>query len=216
MLELYYRPMACSLASRMALAEAGLEATYHRVDLVTKRLANGGDFRALAPKGQVPVLRTEDGRLLTEGAAVLQYIADRRPEAGLAPAPDDPRRYELQEWLNFIATELHKRFLFPTFMPGTPDAVREHARRGFDENIVHVGERLRGREYLVGDRFSVADTYLVWALTLARLAGVDLAAQPEITAYLERMEARPSVRRALEVEGAELQAELAARAGARS
>ena len=116
MLELYFSPMACSLASRIALMEAGIEARYRMVQLWTKKvLEDDGDFRAVAPKGAVPVLVLENGERLTESAAVLQYIADRKPELGLAPPPGDPDRYRLQEWLSFTGTEIHKGFLFPTF-----------------------------------------------------------------------------------------------------
>lgn len=211
MLELYYRPFACSLASRIALEEAGLEATYHAVDLTSKRLADGGDYRAVSPKGQVPALRTEDGALVTEGPAVLQYIADRRPEAGLAPAPGDPLRTELHSWLNFVATELHQAFLIPKPMSDAPDAVREYGRARFEGKLPVVVEHLRHHDYLVGDRFSVADGYMLWALTLARFAGVEL---PEpLPAYLARLEARPAVARALARERAEMQAAPAAAAG---
>ncbi len=116
MLQLYFSPMACSLASRIALMEAGLEARYHRVNLVTKkRIEDDADFRGISAKGAVPVLVLENGERLTESAAVLQYIADLRPETGLAPPPGHVDRYRLQEWLSFIGAEIHKGFLFPTF-----------------------------------------------------------------------------------------------------
>jgi glutathione S-transferase len=116
MLQLYFWPMACSLASRIALMEAGVEARYHLVHLRSKRiLVNDGDFWAISPKGAVPVLVLDHGQVLTENPAVLQYIADLRPDRGLAPAATDPNRYRLQEWLSFVGTEIHKAFLFPTF-----------------------------------------------------------------------------------------------------
>jgi glutathione S-transferase len=203
MLELYFRPMACSLAVRIALLEAGADARYHRVDLPTKRTVDGdGDFLAISRKGQVPVLRMEDGSLLTENAAVLQYVADRFPAARLAPAAGGPERYRLQEWLSFIATEIHKLFTYPTFMPGTPEPVRAHARALLPHALATVAAHLAGRSYLVGDSFTVADAHLVWALTLARFAGVDLAQWPPLATYLDAMYARPSVAKALEIERA--------------
>jgi glutathione S-transferase len=116
MLQLYFFPMACSLSSRIALMEAGIEARYHLAHIWTKKIVeNDSDFRAVTPKGAVPVLVLENGERLTECAAVLQYIADLRPDLGLAPPAGDPRRYRLQEWLSFVSTEIHKAFLFPTF-----------------------------------------------------------------------------------------------------
>ena len=116
MLQLYFSPMACSLASRIALMEAGLDARYHQVHLRTKTIADDdGDFRGISSKGAVPVLVLENGERLTESAAVLQYIADIEPERGLAPRPGEADRYRLQEWLSFVGTEIHKAFLFPTF-----------------------------------------------------------------------------------------------------
>ena len=205
MLTLYYRPLACSLASRIAIEEAGIEARFERVDLKTKRLGQGGDFLAVSAKGQVPVVRTAEGVLLSEGAAVLQYLADQRPASALAPPPDDPFRYQLQSWLNFIATELHKQGLFPRFMDGTPGAVREYGLERFAEKLDHVEAHLAEHAYLMGDSFTVADAYLVWLLVLARFARCELP--PHTAAYLERLEQRPSVARALARELAELQAE---------
>jgi hypothetical protein len=128
MLQLYFYPMACSLASRIALMEAGIEARYHSVNIWNKKvLDDDRDFWAVSPKGAVPVLVLENGEHLTENAAVLQYIADIRPELGLAPPPGDPDRYRLQEWLSFVGTEIHKAFLFPTFWSRTRRRKRARA-----------------------------------------------------------------------------------------
>jgi glutathione S-transferase len=206
MLELYFSPFACSLASRIALLDAEIDARYHRVDLRSKRIVDGDiDFLAISPKGQVPVLRLEDGTVLTEGAAVLQRIADLRPESQLAPPPGDLLRYRLQEWLNFVATEFQKAFLYPTFMPDTPEAVRAHARTRVPRVLDLVTAHLRGNPHLLGERFSVADAYLIWALLLMPLAGIDLAGWPALTGYLERMQQRPSVADALACEQGLLQ-----------
>ncbi|UPK32938.1 glutathione S-transferase N-terminal domain-containing protein [Bradyrhizobium sp. 186] len=199
MLQLYFWPMACSLASRIALMEAGIEARYHLVHLWTKkRIEDDADFRGISPKGAVPVLVLENGERLTESAAVLQYIADLKPETGLAPGFGDPDRYRLQEWLSFIGTEIHKGFLFPTFWY-KEDAPRA-ARERIDESVAIAADHLKVREHLVGDRFSVADAHLTWALLLLRYARVDIDRHPSLVDYLERMQARPAVREAIGIE----------------
>lgn len=200
MLELYFSPMACSLASRIALMEAGIEARYHMVQLWTKKvLENDGDFRAVAPKGAVPVLVLENGERLTESAAVLQYIADRKPELGLAPPPGDPDRYRLQEWLSFVGTEIHKGFLFPTFWY-KDDASLAKPRARIGPTLSVPAAHLAHREFLVGERFTVADAHLAWALLLLRAAGVDVAQWPSLAAYLSRIQARPQVKAAVGIE----------------
>ena len=200
MLEPYFSPMACSLASRIALMEAGIEARYHLVQLWTKKvLEDDGDFRAVAPKGAVPVLVLENGERLTESAAVLQYIADRKPELGLAPQPGDPDRYRLQEWLSFIGTEIHKGFLFPTFWY-KDDASLAKPRARIGQTLSVPSAHLADREFLVGERFTVADAHLAWALLLLRAAGVDVAQWPSLAAYLSRIQARPQVKAAVGTE----------------
>ncbi|GKQ55811.1 glutathione binding-like protein [Bradyrhizobium sp. Ce-3] len=200
MLELYFSPMACSLASRIALMEAGIEARYHLVQLWTKKvIEDDGDFRAVAPKGAVPALVLENGERLTESAAVLQYIADLKPELGLAPPPGDPDRYRLQEWLSFVGTEIHKGFLFPTFWY-KDDASLAKPRARIGQTLSVPSAHLADREFLVGDRFTVADAHLAWALLLLRAAGVDVAQWPPLAAYLARMQARPQVKAAVGIE----------------
>ncbi|MCK1274279.1 glutathione S-transferase C-terminal domain-containing protein [Bradyrhizobium sp. 61] len=200
MLQLYFSPMACSLASRVALMEAGLDARYHLVHLRTKTVADDdGDFRGVSPKGAVPVLVLENGDRLTESAAVLQYIADVKPEAGLAPRFGDPDRYRLQEWLSFIGAEIHKAFLFPTFWY-KDDGSLAKPRARITQTLSVPSAHLADREFLVGDRFTVADAHLAWALLLLRPAGVDIAQWPSLSAYLARMQARPTVREAIATE----------------
>jgi glutathione S-transferase len=200
MLQLYFSPMACSLASRIALMEAGLEARYHLVHLGTKKVADDdGDFRGISSKGAVPVLVLENGERLTESAAVLQYIADLNPERGLAPRPGDADRYRLQEWLSFVGTEIHKAFLFPTFWY-KDDASLAKPRARIGQTLSVPAAHLADREFLVGQRFTVADAHLTWALLLLRAAGVDVAQWPSLVAYLERMQARPTVREAVATE----------------
>ena len=200
MLQLYFSPMACSLASRIALLEAGLDARYHQVHLLTKQVVDdGSDFRGISPKGAVPVLVLENGERLTESAAVLQYIADVRPETGLAPRFGDPDRYRLQEWLSFIGAEIHKAFLFPTFWY-KDDGSLAKPRARIVQTMSVPSAHLESREFLVGNSFTVADAHLIWALLLLRPAGIDLAQWPTLSTYLTRMQSRPAVREAIATE----------------
>ena len=200
MLQLYFFPMACSLSSRIALMEAGIEAQYHLAHIWTKQVMDdGSDFRGVSPKGAVPVLVLKNGERLTESAAVLQYIADVKPAAGLAPAFGDPDRYRLQEWLSFVGAEIHKAFLFPTFWY-KDDGSLAKPRARITQTLSVPSAHLAEREFLVGNGFTVADAHLTWALLLLRPAGVDIAQWPSLSAYLERMQARPAVREAIATE----------------
>jgi glutathione S-transferase len=200
MLQLYFFPMACSLASRIALMEAGIAACYHLTQIWTKKvIEDDSDFYAVSPKGAVPVLVLENGERLTESAAVLQYIADLKPELGLAPPPGHPDRYRLQEWLSFVGTEIHKAFLFPTFWY-KDDAAKAAARERIGQSVSIAANHLASRSHLVGDRFTVADGYLAWSLLLLRRGGVDVANWPSLVDYLARMQARPQVKAAIEHE----------------
>ena len=207
-MELYFAPLACSMATRIALYEAGLPATFRQVDTRAKKLADGGDFLAVSPMGQVPVLRTEEGDLLTENPAVLQYVADRKPEAGLAP-PGGMARYRLQQWLNFITSELHKAVFIPLLSPKSNDGAKAFARELAAARLACLDAQLDGREHLL-DRFTVADAYLVTVLNWARFTGVDLGAWTAVAAYVARQQQRASVARAVEEETA-LYAEAKAR-----
>ena len=200
MLQLYFYPMACSLASRIALMEAGIEAHYRLAHIWKKRvLDDDSDFLTVSSKGAVPVLVLENGERLTETAAVLQYIADLRPESGLAPPHADPDRYRLQEWLSFVGTEIHKAFLFPTFWYKDEAAIA-CARERIGGTIAVAADHLADREFLVGQRFTVADAHLTWALLLLGRAGVDVAQWPSLVDYLARMQARPQVKAAIDSE----------------
>jgi glutathione S-transferase len=200
MLQLYFFPMACSLSSRIALMEAGIEARYHLAHIWTKKvLEDDGDFRAVSSKGAVPVLVLENGEKLTESAAVLQYIADLRPDLGLAPRPGDPDRYRLQEWLSFVGSEIHKAFLFPTFWYAN-DAAKTAARERIGQTLSIAAEHLENRQYLVGERFTVADAHLAWSLLLQKHCGVDIADWPALAGYLDRIRQRPQVKSAIETE----------------
>nr|WP_244485287.1 glutathione binding-like protein [Bradyrhizobium tropiciagri] len=179
---------------------AGIDARYRMAHLWTKKVVeDDSDFRTVSPKGAVPVLVLENGERLTESAAVLQYIADLKPELGLAPAPGDPDRYRLQEWLSFVGTEIHKGFLFPTFWyKDEASLAKPRARIG--QTLSVPSAHLAHREFLVGDRFTVADAHLAWALLLLRSADVDVAQWPSLAAYLSRIQARPQVKAAIGIE----------------
>jgi len=200
MLQLYLSPMACSLASRIALMEAGIEARYHLTNIWKKRVIDDdSDFFAVSPKGAVPVLVLENGERLTENAAVLQYIADLRPELGLAPPAGHADRYRLQEWLSFVGCEIHKAFLFPTFWY-KDEAAKASARERIDGSVQIAADHLAKREFLVGDRFTVADGYLAWSLLLLGRGGVEIARWPSLLGYLERIRSRPHVKVAVDHE----------------
>jgi glutathione S-transferase len=198
--QLYFAPLACSIATRVALYEAGASATFTEVDSKTKRTLEGDDFRQVHPLGLVPVLRTDDGELLSENAAVLQYVAERFPEANLAPT--DPRgRARLHEWLCYIGTELHKGIFALLLDPKAPDEARAYAIDKSASRLDHVERHLTGRDFLL-DHFTVADAYLAIVLTWTRVTPIDLSDRPALTAYLDRVRARPAFARALAEESA--------------
>ncbi|WP_437995516.1 glutathione binding-like protein [Sorangium sp. So ce185] len=199
-MKLYFSPLACSLATRIALYEAGAEASFVEVDPKTKRTEDGADFRAVHPLGLVPALEIEGGEILTENAAILQLVADRSPEAGLAPR-DPLGRARLQQWLCFIGTELHKAVYVPLLDKAAPAEVKGYALAKADARLGWVAGRLEGREFLL-DRFSVADAYLFAVLNWSSVTPVDLNAWPALRAYQARLRARPSVARAFDEEWA--------------
>jgi glutathione S-transferase len=193
-MELYFSPLACSLATRIALYEAGAPAEFTAVDLRAKKTADGADFLAINPLGQVPVLRTGSGDVITENPVVLQYVADHCSGAALAPS-GGPDRYRLQLWLNFITSELHKLVFTPLLNRNSNDGARAFARSQSGPRFDHLNAHLDGREFLL-DRFTVADAYLVTVLNWTRAAGIDLTAWPAVLAYYKRMHGRESVARA--------------------
>jgi glutathione S-transferase len=197
-MQLYFNPLACSLATRISLDEAGLAATFTEVDARSKRtLPDDGDYLAVHPLGLVPALRTDDGELLTENAAILQYIADLAPPGRLAPPPEQRlARTRLQQWLCFIGTELHKGVFALLFDRSAPDAARAYAVEKSRSRLAHVAAHLTGRDFLLDD-FSVADAYLITVLTWTAATPVDLAAFPALTRYAAQLRGRPSVARAL-------------------
>ena len=199
-MKLYYSPGACSLSPHIALLEAGLPYDLVKVDLRAKKLENGDDFLKVNPKGQVPALALDDGKLITEGPVIVQMIADKAGK-GLAPARDSAERYELLELLNFITTELHKN-LGPQFSPVLADDAKAFFKDRAMGKFKYLETRLAGRDYLMGKDFTVADGYLftmvMWATD--RL-GFDLSGLPNLTAYKARVAARPKVKEALQKEG---------------
>ena len=199
-MKLYFSPGACSLSPHIALREADAEFELEQVDLRSKQTKSGGDFRQVNPKGMVPVLLLDSGDTLTEGPAIVQYIADQNPASGIAPPPGSIARYHLMEWLNFITSELHKTFT-PLFKPTTPEEYKKMARDNLAERYAFLDEKLAGKQYLMGDRFTIADGYAFTVTNWARIQKIDLAPWPNVVAYMGRVRARPKVQEALKAEG---------------
>jgi len=198
-MELYFAPLACSMATRIALYEAGADARFTQRDR-NKRLADGSDFYRINPLGMVPTLRTDGGEVLTENAAILQYVATCFPQANLAPA-GGIERARLQQWLSFIGTELHKAVFIPLLQAKAPADAKSYARGLAEARFGILDKHLMDREFLL-DTFSVADAYLFTVLNWSRAANVDLTPWPAILAYVKRLKARPSVAKALAEERA--------------
>lgn len=198
-MKLYYATGTCSLAPHIALREAELPFELVRFDMKSGRLEDGRPIEDVNDKGFVPVLELHDGTRLTEVAVVLQYIADRVPEKSLAPAAGTMERYRVQEWLNFVATEIHKIY-WPLFHQGT-DVENQKAREKLGRSFAWVNGKLEGRSFLMGDTFTIADAYLVTVLNWARPGGIDLTPWPGLLSYRSRIRQRPAVTAALEAEG---------------
>jgi glutathione S-transferase len=200
-MKLYFSPNACSLSPHIALREAGLPFELDRVNFGTKKTKTGEDFLAINPKGYVPTLKLDDGQVLTEGPAIVQYIADRKPESGLAPAAGTLERYRLQEWLNYISTELHKSFS-PLFNPKTPAETKQLVKDQLATKFGFISKKLEAHPFLMGDKFTVADGYLFTVLRWTKFVDIDLSQWPVLTAYAARISDRPAVREALAAESA--------------
>jgi glutathione S-transferase len=200
-MKLYFSPGACSLSPHIVLREAGLSFDLDRVNGKTKVTASGIDFRTKNPNGYVPTLELDDGQTLTEGPAIVQFIADKKPESKLAPPPGSFERVRLQELLNFIGTELHKGF-GPLFNPKTPDEYKAMQKEKLSERIGYAATVLGNKTYLMGDTFTVADAYLFTVLRWTAFVGLDLGTWPTLKEYSARIEARPAVKTALEAETA--------------
>jgi len=198
-MDLYFAPLACSMATRIAIYEADAVANFIYVDIHTnpqaRLLSDGGDYYAVNPMGQVPAIRTDDGELIAENPVVLQYVADRHPQSQLAPR-NGLERYRLLQWLNFISTELHKATYIPLLQRSSNDGAKAFAREKLPLRMRHLDRQLRGRSFLL-QNFTVADAYLVTVLNWSPYAGIELSEWPEVNAWFRRLVQRPSVARAL-------------------
>ncbi len=198
-MKLYIKPGACSLSPHIVLEESGLDYETETVDLKTKRTKAGEDFNQINPKGYVPALLLDSGELLTEGPAILQYVADRAPAKKLAPANGTIERYRLQAWLNFIATELHKS-CSPFFNPASGEEWKKIAGANLERRLSYIDEQLAGKSYLLGEDFSVADAYLFTVLSWMPFIKVDLSKWAALSAFVQRVSARPAVQAVLKTE----------------
>jgi len=199
-MKLYYVPGVCSLASHIALRESGLAFTLDKMDRETRMTGSGEHYAEVNPRGPVPALRLDNDEVLTEGAVILQYIADRAPSSGLAPVAGSMERYRLMEWLNYIATDVHKQFS-PLFNPNLPSAWRENQLGVLAKRFDYLSRHLGHQPYLMGEHFTVADAYLFVVLRWTARFRIDLAPWPALRDYLERVGARPNVQAALQAEG---------------
>lgn len=199
-MKLYFSPGACSMSPHIVLLEAGLVFTTEQVDLRNKRTTSGADFTAINPKGYVPALETSDGVLMTEGMAIVQYLADLAPDSKLLAPVGTMARYQTVEWLAFIGTEIHKSYS-PMFRPDASDDAKQAARANLAVRYGYVERLLEGRSYLTGAEFTVADAYLFTVTNWAGMCKVDLSAFPKLQAFMQRVSARPAVQQALRDEG---------------
>ncbi len=198
-MKLYISPGACSLSPHIVLKEAGFNFTTEKVDLKAGTYS-GGDFKKINPKGYVPALELDNGEILTEGAAIVQYLADKKPDSGLMGAVGTMERARCIEWLTFISSEIHKGFS-PLWNPTTPDAVKASAIDTLGKRIGFIDGALKGKDFLLGGKFSVADAYLFTVLSWAPHVKMDLKAWSNVSTYLERVAKRPKVIEAMKAEG---------------
>jgi len=199
-MKLYYSPGACSLSPHIALREAGLAFDLVLVSTKTHKLQDGTDYYGINPKGYVPLLELDDGSRLSEGPAIVQYIADQVPAKGLAPANGSMARYRLQEWLNFISTEVHKGFS-PLFNPALPEDYKPTVKARLLSRLTWVDSQLEAKAYLMGDPFTVADGYLFTVTNWAKFVALDISALSHLNAFMARVAARPAVQETLKAEG---------------
>ncbi|MFZ2168007.1 MAG: glutathione transferase GstA [Methylococcaceae bacterium] len=199
-MKLYYSPGACSLSPHIVACEAELPVELVKVDLQSKRTENGEDFRQINPNGYVPVLILDDGNKLIEGPAIVQYLADQSPEKKLIPPAGAFERYQLQQWLNFISTEIHKSFSF-LFNSAAPDAAKQLAIDSLMTRLETVAEHLSTQVFLVGEHFSVADAYLFVTLTWGQYVNIDISRWPALARYADNISMRPAVQKAMREEG---------------
>jgi glutathione S-transferase len=198
-MQLYFSPGACSLSPHIVARELGIPVELKRVDVKVKKVEDGSDFFAVNSKGSVPALKLDNGQVLTEGPAIVQYLADQKPGT-IAPANGTLERYRVQEWLNFITSELHKGFS-PLFNPTATDEIKEFTRNNLFKKFDWIDAQLKGKQYLTGDNFTVADAYLFVVTNWTNFVAIDLAKWPNLKEFVGRVAARPKVQEALKAEG---------------
>ena len=199
-MKLYFSPGSCSLSPHIVLREAGYDFDLEQVNNREKKTLAGQDYWSVNGKGQVPVLELDNGERITEGPAIVQYLADQKPAAGLVPAAGTMERVRVQEWLNFTASELHKVFA-PLFRPTTPDAFKDLSKENLGKRFDWIDKHLAARPYLTGDKFTVADAYMFVVVRWSERMNIDLSKWPKLKAYVDRIAARPKVREAMKAEG---------------
>lgn len=199
-MKLYYSPGACSLSPHIVLREAGLPFDLERVDTKTKKTEKGDDYFTVNPKGSVPALKLDDGEVITEGPAIVQYLADKAGKTDLAPTAGTKERTRLQEWLNFITSEVHKQFT-PLFKPDTPAEYKPIAKANLMKQFAYLDRQLAGKDFLLGKNFSVADAYLFVVMNWRKFHNLELTELKNLSAYLERIASRPKVKEAMTAEG---------------
>ena len=195
-MKLYYSPGACSLSPHIVARELGIAVELKKVNTKDKTFEGGGDYWKVNARGYVPALELDNGQVLTEGPAIVQYLADQKPDAGLAPKNGTIERYRLQEWLNFLTSEVHKQFS-PLFKPNTPEDYKPIAKQNIATRFDWLDKQLAGKDYLMGKQFTVADAYLFVLLNWTRPTQIDLSKWPNLAAYQKRVGARPKVKEAL-------------------
>ncbi len=200
MMKFFFTPGACSLAQHIVLNEAGLPYESEKVDRGKHQTASGADYMKINPKGYVPAIELDSGELLTEVAAILQYLADQKPAAGLTPPVGTMDHYRLIEWLNFISTEIHKQF-GPLFNPKVPEEWRQNQLSVLSRRFDYLTERLKGKQYVMGGKFTIADAYLFTVLNWSNFLKIDLGKWPVLKDYMARVSARAAVKATLKEEG---------------
>jgi glutathione S-transferase len=200
MMKLYYAPGACSLSPHIVSRELGIPVELKKVNTKDKTVEGGGDYWKVNARGYVPALELDDGQVLTEGPAIVQYLADKKPDAGLAPKAGSLERYRLQEWLNFLTSEVHKQFS-PLFKPNTPEHYKPIAKQNVATRFDWLDKQLEGKDYLTGKQFTVADAYLFVLLGWTKPTQIDLSRWSNLAAFHKRVGARPKVKEALQAEG---------------
>ena len=199
-MQLYFAPGACSLASHITAREAGIAVDLKRADTKTKKLEDGSDYLAINSKGAVPALKLDNGQVLTEGVAIMQYLADQKPESNLAPKNGTLERYRVQEWLNYITSEVHKGYS-PLWNPTLDANIKEYALGNLQKKFDWISTQLKGKKFLTGDTFTVADAYLFTVLNWSNFLGLDMSKWPALTEFSARVAARPKVQEAMAAEG---------------